>query len=57
MSDSGRDIDAWNRIAATYAGAVGTPDDRIVAQLREAMWASLAPLERCDVLDLGCGHG
>ena len=54
---SAGDIRDWNRIAATYAGMVATPDDRIYPQFHAALWECLGDLHGRDVLDLGCGHG
>jgi SAM-dependent methyltransferase len=52
------DIADWDRVADAYATAIGGPDDRIYAMLREGLWSSLGPdVSGLDILDLGCGHG
>ena len=57
MFDTKADIQAWDRNADTYAGMIGTPDDRMYASFQETLWDSLGDLQGLNVLDLGCGHG
>ncbi len=50
------DINDWNRIAATYAGA-SAGDDFVNRQFKTVLWECLGDVRDLDVLDLGCGAG
>lgn len=56
MSRSTADLAAWDRSAATYASAVGGPDDSFRRRFEPFLERWLPP-GRPAVLDLGCGHG
>jgi SAM-dependent methyltransferase len=52
------DLEAWDRVAATYVEMVGRGADSIYARFEPFLWRHLgAELSGLRVLDLGCGHG
>ena len=56
MGASG-DLEAWDRVARTYAEVVGQASDSIYSRFEPFLWRHVGDLSGLCLLDVGCGHG